>query len=238
MRWSEGAAFEPDPGALAERDFERLDPDPESPFQASSGEVAPAEPAAPNLEEALREAYERGRAEARAELPVAEAAALARAAEALERGARALGVLRRDLLRAHRHAVVELAFAIAERVLGRAVRADAEGLADRVAEALEILPEGQPETLRLSPADVETLRAGEAGRLARLAEEHRLEIVADPRLEPGDARIFAGRSEVDARLGEILDRLRAALHDLADGEPDASVAEEPGAGPGTREEGA
>lgn len=232
MRWSEAtsAAFEPDPGAVADRAFEELDPGGEAGFAASPGRAGDAHSAGPSPEEAIREAYERGRAEARAELPVAEAEALARAAEALERGARALAVLRRDLLRAQRHAVVELALAVAEHVLGRAVRADAEGLADRVAEALELLPEAAAETLRLAPADVETLRAGGADRLARLAAEHGLEIVPDPRLERGDARIFAGRSEVDARIGEILARLRSALHDLADAEVDPAPADEVAAG--------
>lgn len=236
MRWSEGAAFEPDPGSPADRAFERLDPAPD--FAASPGASdRAAEPPAPGLDELLREAYERGRAEARAELPVAETEALGRALSSLERGARALAVLRRDLLRAQRHAVVELAFAVAEHVLGRAVQADPEGLADRVAEALALLPEGRPEALRLSPADIETLRAGHAERLAQLVEEHGLEVVADPRLEPGDARIFAGRSEVDARLGEILDRLRAALHDLADADVDPALADDPEAGSGEPEEG-
>ena len=163
-------------------------------------------------EERERAAFEEGRAAGRAELPWAEAEALASAIDAVEQAARALASLRSSYLDLHRRALVDLALAVAERVLGREIEADGDALAGVIAQALEAAGEERPLRLRLAPGDHETLSAGHAPRLAALLEESGVAVDADPELAPGGLRLEAGRTEVDARIGEILKRVKENLH--------------------------
>ena len=59
--------------------------------------------------------------------------------------------------------------------------------------------------------DLAALRAGDHYGLAALVEARGLEAAAGPSLAPGDARVLAGGSEVDARRGELLRSLGQAL---------------------------
>jgi flagellar assembly protein FliH len=220
MSWSD--AFAPVRAAqfvelpLAEsRRFE-----PAAPGAAAAPAGAAAEPHAPavDLEELRRAAFEEGRAAGRAELPWQDADALRAALGSLEEAARALDATRRGYLRAQRRALVELAIAVAERVLARAVAADPDALVLLVARALDLLGEEEPLRVRLCAAHVETCAQGLAPELARLVEERGVALEPDRELSPGDVRVQAGRCQVDARLGECLRRVREDLGELIERE--------------------
>ncbi len=166
-------------------------------------------------DELLRESYERGREAGRAELPWQEAEALQSVQLALERAVRALEDERSATLRAQRETVIELALAVARRILEREVAARLDDIEPLLERALPLLAQAGPVVLYLAPGDLETLRAGGAPALERLAGRALAGIEADEELRPGDARLSAGSAGVDARIETILEQFRAEMRGLA-----------------------
>lgn len=187
----------------------------------AAAHVAEAARSALDLEAVRAEAFAAGRAAERAECPWQEAETLRSATLALEEALRGVGALRRGYLVDQRTALVELACALAERVLGAAVAASSDSIASVVERALANLGEAEGIRLRLSSRDVEAIRAGLAPELARIVEAHGVELEVDPTLAAGDARVLAGRTRVDARLAETLRRLREEMLELVDLQEDA-----------------
>jgi flagellar assembly protein FliH len=144
--------------------------------------------------------------------------ALGPALEALEEAARGLAALRRSYLREQRGLVVELALEVSARLLAREVAADADALAGVLERALAALGEEPALRVRLSPGDLARVERGLAPRLAALASGAGLAFEAAPELAPGDVRVQAARSEVDARRAELLRRVRAELDEALEGE--------------------
>ena len=165
-------------------------------------------------EELLRQTYERGREAGRAELPWQEAEALQSAQAALSRAASALEDERRGSLRAQRETVIELALAVAQRILEHEVSARLDDLEPLLERALALLARRGPVVLHLAPGDLETLRAGGAPELEQLAGDAVERIEADPGLRPGDARLSAGSAGVDASIEMILSQFRSELRGL------------------------
>ncbi len=190
------------------------------PLGTPSG-APPAAPAPPVGQAALRAAREEGFAAGRAEglaegVRQVEREALGPAAAALEEAAQALTALRRHYLRAQRGLLVELALAVAARLLAREVEADRDALAGALERALEALGEEPASRVLLSERDLELVEHGLAPRLSALAAERGLVLEASPELASGDVRVLAERSEVDARRAELLRRLRAELDEVLD----------------------
>lgn len=105
-------------------------------------------------------------------------------------------------------AVLELAFELAETVVGRHVELVACPGADTLRRALAAVAPGARVTARLAPADLEALRAD------RLPEDLDLvDLVADPSLARGDCVVDCGPSVIDARLAPALERVRRALRE-------------------------
>lgn len=165
-------------------------------------------------EELLRDAYERGREAGRAELPWQEAEELQSARTALEQAVRALDDERRADLRAQREMVIELALAVARRILEREVAARLDDLEPLLERALPLLAQAGPVVLFLAPGDLETLRSGGAPAIEKLAGRALEGVVADEELRPGDARLSAGNAGVDARVRTLLAQFRAELREL------------------------
>ncbi len=219
------SSFEPAPDERRERRFVP-DPPPADPLRAPCEAPPPGEPdppaaatpvtdAAPRAEAeaALREAYERGLGEGRATATQREAA-LETAAAALQQASLELAELGGGYLAANRRAAVELALAIAERILARELERDPDAVAALAARAFEKLDAAAPRVL-LSERDHATLGVERPPALERLAAEGALEV--DPGLRPGEVRVEAPPSQVDARLPELLRRVREEL-DLGAGE--------------------
>jgi len=226
---SSSRAFVPEV-ALAAR--ARFQPVPLVPSAAAAADgVGPkATPVGPR--DAVRdEAYERGFREglakgreegaeaARAALPIEDAELLRSAAASFAEAARGVAALRRGYWVENRKTVVELALCVAERLLRRELSTDPDALAGVVERALEALGEVPALRLRLSVVDAEALSDGRAPGLAELSRRHGIEVEADPRLVPGDARVLSERTAVDARLAESLRRIGEELSELAERTP-------------------
>lgn len=123
--------------------------------------------------------------------------------------ARELGALRPRVRAEAELAVVQLAVAIARRVLHREISTDPEALAGLVKSACE----------RLNARELNRLRVAPGG--AAVLEEHRsriglppgLVIAADPALAPGSAIFETVRGEMDASVETQLEEIERGLAD-------------------------
>ena len=220
-------AFAPDPLPRFGSSGFRRDGEPEparAPVAPAEASVAPP----PDLEAIRRAAYEDGERAGRAALPWQEAEALRHAACALASALDGLVALRGRYLLENRRTVVELACAIAERVLG-APAIECDAIAALVDRAVALFPAEEPLTLHLSPADHEVLAASPDGLLGRLTSgAGRIAVVADPALAPGAVRLAGASGDVRAVVAEVLARLRAELGDaVAAGLPPVAAATAP-----------
>lgn len=157
----------------------------------------------PSFEEIEREAFTKGYAQG--ERAGAEAAArrnettLHRLTQTIEQ----LGGLRSELVQKTERQVVELALAIASRILKRELAVDRELLIAMARVALERLGENTAATIRLNPDDV----AAMGTRASNLADNSVIRIVADPLVSSGGCLVQSDfgliDAGIDAQLGEI-----------------------------------
>jgi flagellar assembly protein FliH len=105
--------------------------------------------------------------------------------------------------------IVGTAFALAEAVIGRELATAAEPGRDAVARALALAPTGRSVTVRLHPADHETVTGGQPGPVE--IEGHTVTLRPDPSLQPGDAVAECDATTIDARIAPALARVREVL---------------------------
>jgi flagellar biosynthesis/type III secretory pathway protein FliH len=123
---------------------------------------------------------------------------------------------RRDARVAAERDMLDLAFALAERLVGRALDRDATLFGDLVADKLEQVRGAPRVTVRVHPDQLDDLR-GDPRWKSRI-DGVPVQFEADPRLTRGDCIIETERGRVDARLQTQLDEMRRALQ--APGERD------------------
>ena len=105
---------------------------------------------------------------------------------------------------------VELALAIARRILHREIAADPEAILGLVRHAAERVNARELHRLRVAPGDAAML----IEHRDRLNLPAALEIIADPQLTPGSALFETARGELDASVGTQLDEIQRGLTDL------------------------
>ncbi len=106
--------------------------------------------------------------------------------------------------------VIEMAVAIAQAVLGHELRRRNDRvIIQAMARILALVPSNEPVILRLAPEDHATLAVHEV--IATLSTTRTITIVAAPELSPGDVVATCAATEIDARVGPALDRIRAVL---------------------------
>jgi flagellar assembly protein FliH len=105
--------------------------------------------------------------------------------------------------------IVETAFTLAEAIIGREPALATEPGRDAMARALALAPSGRPVTVRLHPADHETVTGGQPGPVE--IEGRSVMLLADPSLQPGDAIAECDATIIDARIAPALARAREVL---------------------------
>ncbi len=152
-------------------------------------------------------------ARAQAEAIRAQAAAegreegLASATEVVARAA----LERQDLLASTEPQLVDLAFAVAQRVLARAVERDREAVVDIASRALEAVRQRVDVRLRVHPDDLASLRDAEPRLIERLARARCIALLSDTSVGRGGVVVETEAGSVDARLATQLAGLRRAL---------------------------
>jgi flagellar assembly protein FliH len=153
--------------------------------------------------ETRQRAREEGLAEGLAE-------ARARVEPALEAVAEAERQIRgreEHFLRAAERSAVELALAIAEKIVGAAVSARPEVVLEVVAGALLRTAARHRLVIEVNPEDLELVSESAEGLAARLGGVQRLDVVAERRIERGGCIVRTEEGEIDARIGSQLQRL-------------------------------
>ena len=196
-------------------------------FDPSEVEAPESEPSVvwtdDRVEALEREAFEQGVASGRKE-----SEALERACAALEAGAAGLRRTSAERLLAHRELMLDLVAEIATTWVGRQLALDRELLGGALDQALESVRSLAPDRLLLGVEDAASLLEAAEERVEHWRTEHRLELVEEPSLHPGEFRIEARQGSVDGRLDSVRTRLRDALAEAL-GEQTARVdAEGPG----------
>ncbi|HST48194.1 FliH/SctL family protein [Jatrophihabitans sp.] len=110
--------------------------------------------------------------------------------------------------------ILAAAVQLAEALLGRELRDPAVAAPAALARVLALVPDDQPVTVWLSPADHDTLTGPDGPALIGSVEGatgRALSYEMDPELQPGDARARCGSSTIDARLSAGVERLREYL---------------------------
>ena len=157
--------------------------------------------------DALRaQAVGEGRAEGLRLGREAAAAELQPAAEALNAAVSAAVSLRDEIVDAAERRAVQLAIAIAEKVIAGSLEASPERVVDVVRGALRGLLDSEQIIVSVHPDDVELVRAAGVG----LAGAH-VEIYEDRRVARGGALVRTSVGEIDARIECKLDAVRALV---------------------------
>ena len=147
-------------------------------------------------EQAFREAADRFRRE-QADLCKALSAAVAE----LERG-------KRDILIEAGQDMLRFAVRLAEKVTRRAVAVDSSAAVANLREVLRLVGTRTDMTVRIHPADAETLRLFAKGLAEDVANQAHVRFVEDASISPGGCRVRTETTEIDAtvetQIGQIV----------------------------------
>ena len=164
------------------------------------------------VEARIRQAYESGKREGRAEAEVSTQGRIQEAESRLARSVAELAAYRSRLRRDAERDVVLLAIGIARRVLHRQIATDQEALQGLVRAALDNLEAREIVRVRVHSRQAEALEA----RLREIGVPQRLEVIADPSLEPGGLVFETLHGNFDASVGTQLDEIERGFADLVE----------------------
>jgi flagellar assembly protein FliH len=158
--------------------------------------------------EGLRRGIEAGRQEFDAS--VSESAAALRVA------ADGMILARTSFLNAMEPQVLELALAVAERILQREGREDRDLIRKTARRALKQLTERESMVIRLHPDDLEAMRAERIHLLEECEDIQRISLQADPDITPGGCIVESSLVQVDARIESQWEVFCESLRELPD----------------------
>lgn len=170
-------------------------------------------------EAAQRDGYEAGYATGKAEgLEAGRTSghdeALQSTREAIDRleaawlgAARAWELERRDMVLDARESLLELAVAIARRVVKRVPEVEPNVVADQVDAALEHVARPHDAAIRIHPEDRALVEEVMPRLVQALGGTDHVRLIDDASIQPGGCVVTSGRGRVDATLGAQLDRM-------------------------------
>jgi flagellar biosynthesis/type III secretory pathway protein FliH len=153
------------------------------------------------------EARERGRREGMREGLAAAGDRIAPAVDALAAAAAGVLALREELIDGGERRAVELALAIAAKVVGTTVAVSPGAVLEVVAGALRRTTERERLVIEVAPDDLAIVREAVDGLAAQLGGIGRLEVVAERRIGRGGCIVRTGEGEIDATLDRQLERV-------------------------------
>lgn len=133
----------------------------------------------------------------------ARAAELVQALAAVQSAAHHLELRSAPTLEQAEQLLLDAAFDLAEAIVGARLRDDATRGVDALNRVLGLAAPREPVRVHLHPADLRIVRTADV--------PENVELVPDPTQAPGDAVAHCGATEIDARIGTAVDRVRAHL---------------------------
>jgi flagellar assembly protein FliH len=161
-----------------------------------------------------QEGLERGLAEARARIE--------HALEAFTAAERSMAEMHDRYVAEAEAAAVDLAFQIAEKVIGATVASDREAVLGVVSGALLRTTDRDHLVLEVNPGDFELVRDSASELAARLGGINRMEVVSERRVEAGGCVVRTEAGEIDARVSSQLERVRQLLAEAGGAVPAAA----------------
>lgn len=116
-----------------------------------------------------------------------------------------------QILKSSQHDVLNLAFKIAEKIIGKQLQMDQNLIMDIVAQALQAVRQSRQITIRVNPEDAKILKANREGFVQALGTGRVVDFVEDKKIERGGCIIESEIGIVEAQLQTQLDRLRKVL---------------------------
>ncbi len=189
--------------ALVDFAFEQLEPSEAPPRDAPARMLAQAGAEAERVRELARaEGYEEGLRSGREH----GAAAIASAASALTQALADLGSLRAEVLDGFETDAIDLAIALAGKILAGAFQARPELVVDVVQGALRRITDRRKITVVVNPADLEAVKAAIGGLTAQGSGVEVCDLQSDERVGVGSAIVRTAEGEVDASVQTQLQR--------------------------------
>jgi flagellar assembly protein FliH len=140
-------------------------------------------------------------------------------------GAQELATLRVSVAEAVERDAIELALALAGKILAGTQQAKPELVVEVVQGALRRISDRRRITVCVNPADLETVRSAIGGRSSEIGQQPQAnpielcDLQADQRVELGSAIVRTAEGEVDASVQTQLERAREVVFsDLESGE--------------------
>jgi flagellar assembly protein FliH len=158
---------------------------------------------------AYRKGFEEGQAAVRGSLAAEVEAMQGKLARAIEE----LTGLRARSRREAEQDVVALAIAVARRILHRELTVAPEALLGLVKAALDKMESREVHRVRVARSDAEAVRQF----FERMGAPQRVEVLADPALEPGSVRLESAAGTLDASVDTQLEEIERGFADLVRG---------------------
>jgi flagellar assembly protein FliH len=189
-------------------DFEQLEPSDPPPRDALARMLAQANADAERIRELARaEGYDQGHSAGQEH----GAAEISSAASALGEAFRGVQELREEVLDALERDAIELALALARKILAGAFQARPELVVEVVQGALRRIGDRRSITVLVNPADLELVKASIGDITAQGSGVELCELQSDERVAPGGAIVRTSDGEVDASVQTQLERAQEVV---------------------------
>jgi len=183
-----------------------------APQASRSARVTSLDPFAAERAAAYQEGYDAAMAEVASRDESAKAARAERLTDALLAGAAEASEHREFAVAQAAREAIDLAFELAETLLGHEVVVRGSLTAEAIARALALAPRDEDLVVRMHPDDAIT-----PAEVQALAGDASVRVVSDPSVEAGGCVVEAGPCRIDAQTGAALARARALIGSEHDG---------------------
>jgi flagellar assembly protein FliH len=195
--------------AAVSYDFEQLEPSEPPPRDAPARMLAQATEEAEHIRELARaEGFAAGRAAGQEQ----GAAEIAAGAAALGEAISGIEALRSEVVDAVETDAIELALALAAKILAGAQQARPELVVDVVQGALRRISDRRRITVMVNPADLDVVRAALGELTAQGSGVELCDLQSDERVASGSAIVRTSEGEVDASVHTQLERAREVVN--------------------------
>jgi flagellar assembly protein FliH len=195
--------------AAVSYDFEQLEPSEPPPRDAPARMLAQATEEAERIRELARaEGFEAGRAAGQER----GAAEIASGAAALGEAVNGIEALRAEIVEAIEADAIDLALALAGKILAGAQQARPELVVDVVQGALRRISDRRKITVMVNPADLDVVRAALGELTAQGSGVELCDLQSDDRVALGSSIVRTSEGEVDASVHTQLERAREVVN--------------------------
>lgn len=113
--------------------------------------------------------------------------------------------------------LLDLAFKVAEKIIGRQLEVDETTVLDIVSQAMKSVRQSRELTIRVHPDDAKVLRKNEEALIEKLGRQRVIDIMEDKKVQKGGCIIESEIGIVEAQLQTQLERLKKVITTLKAG---------------------